>query len=152
MFQVKVWVPGGDMAVVFDFASTLIESAANPPGNLGRGVLFFSVPFAFVSSLSPRIGAGLAGSDSASEVRGPLDRQVLVRQKRFSVLTISGVGPQNFIHKVGQEKKAASPAAQLGFPEIYCGQKKAQGLEGVVPRHDPLESSFETRHCYFEFL
>jgi hypothetical protein len=34
MFQIKVWVPVGDMSVVFYFAAAFVESAANPSGNL----------------------------------------------------------------------------------------------------------------------
>ncbi len=69
MLQIEVWVPRGDVSVFFCVAAAFIEPAANPPRNLGRGVSFFSLTFAFVSSPFSRFGSSLAGSDPASEVR-----------------------------------------------------------------------------------
>jgi hypothetical protein len=104
--------------VVFDFASALIEAAANPSRNFGSGVSIFLFSFVLVSALPRRIRSGQAGSDPSSKIRGPLDRQVLVGKEGFPFLPVPGICPQGLIHKVGQEEEANGTVSQLGFPKI----------------------------------
>ncbi len=79
------------MSVVLYFAAAFVESAANPSGNLGRGVFVPFLTLVFGSPSLCRIGSGWPGSDPAGEIRGPLDRQVLVGEKRFPFFPISSI-------------------------------------------------------------
>ncbi len=66
MLQVEIWIPWGDVTVFLGFTPSFVVPAANPTGNLGRSVLFFSFTFWFSPTFSRRIGTSLTGSNSAS--------------------------------------------------------------------------------------
>ncbi len=116
MTQEKIGIPGGDVSVILGVTPALIESSADPSWNFWGKFLFFLSLF-FVSSLVGRIASGGSGSDSSNQVRGPLDRQVLVREEGFFLFPVPGIGPKSLVNKITEEVKLTRASAQFGLPE-----------------------------------
>ncbi len=91
VFQEKIWVPGRNMSIIFLVASSFVETTADPARDAGGGFFFPfnpAFPVLFVSCFG-----GKETSLFSDQVRGPFDRQVLVREEGLLFLPIPGICP-----------------------------------------------------------
>ncbi len=117
MTQEEIWIPSRHVSVFFGIASAFIETSADPSWDLLGGFLL-PVGFCFLALSPGRIGSLLGGTDPAVEIGRPLYRQVLVGEKRFFLLPVPAVCPQDLIHKIAEEQEVAGFSRQLGLPII----------------------------------